>query len=604
MRWSTMQVRIALTFCVLLGTTLVGLSLVLVNVFRSSYLQTLRNGLGGQATLIAASAARMEANLVPRMPYDAMARTLQPDPATRITFVADDGTVVADTHLPITAVISAAERPEVRAALQGQPGQDSRFVSATGENMFFVAVPVSTTSSLRVVRVGVPLTTIAAAEWQAATTVLLVFLLAATVAMALAMLSARHIAAPLLTLRAMANRLAAGEVDVAMAIPREPTLADVARDFNAMASHVRRLIESREAERQRLSTVLMTVADGLLVVNAGDQIVLLNPAAERLLRLDDPMLPISLDAVPIGAALRQAVQGARHLTGTAHTADLALEAPLRLLRMTTTSLPAPDNQHVVLVLHDLTDVRQAEHVRRTVLVNISHDLRTPVTALQAMIETLQDGALEDPAAARDFLDRMDDEAQQLAALVGDVLDLARLESGGLPFDYQPVALDAILAQVRDRIALQALNQGITLTLTVPPEPLTLLMDRRRIEQALLNILNNALRFTPAGGTITLAAASTDTMATITIVDTGAGIAPAELPYIFERFYKVDQSRRHGGAGVGLSIVRAILQQHGGQAAATSSQPGGTTITLLLPRPSATPPAYEPALVPPQKESAR
>ncbi len=285
---------------------------------------------------------------------------------------------------------------------------------------------------LGVARIGVPLTSIAQAQSRLAVVVFVAALLAATVALALAVWIARRTTRPLLDLRAMAARLASGELTVQVPIPADEEVAALAQDFNLMASRLRQLLATVEAERQRLATVLATMADGILMLSRDDQVTLANPAAQQLVPVPETALPAALGALTIGAALLPTVNVVRRAQPDAPPAiieELITRDTHRALRALVTRLPTPQDAQVLIVLQDLTDVRRAEQARRSLLANVSHDLRTPLASLQAMIETLQDGALDDRPAALDFLRRMDAEVQSLSRLVSDVLELSRIEVG-------------------------------------------------------------------------------------------------------------------------------------------------------------------------------
>ena len=246
-----------------------------------------------------------------------------------------------------------------------------------------------------------------------------------------------------------------------------------------------------------------------------------------------------------------------------------------------TRVPAAEAEQTLVVLQDLTDLRRAEQSRRIFLANISHDLRTPLASLQAMIETLQDGAIDDRAAADDFLRRMDAEVQGLNRLVGEFLELTRIQSGQLELALAPADLRTLLQDVAARMAAQAEQRGITLDLVLPEAPISVHADAGRIEQVLLNLLQNALTFTPRGGRVTLGAQLQADRVQIWVRDTGSGIAPEDLPHIFERFYKADRARSSTGTGLGLAISKHLVERHGGEIGATSELEQGTTVRFSL-----------------------
>jgi two-component system phosphate regulon sensor histidine kinase PhoR len=383
----------------------------------------------------------------------------------------------------------------------------------------------------------------------------------------------------------MAARLSSGDLHVQVLIPPDEEVAALAQDFNLMASRLRQLLATVETERQRLATVLATMADGILMLGREGQVTLANPAAQQLAPVLETTLPTTLDTLAIGAALLPTVRAVwEDRTDVAPTVveEIVTTDTRRSLRALATRLPTPQDDQMLIVLQDLTDVRRAERARRSLLANLSHDLRTPLATLQAIIETLQDGALDDPAVAHEFLDRMDAEVQSLSRLINDVLELSQIESGQLALHLMPTDLRMLLETVVARMEAQAQQCDISITLALPPDLPMVGIDAPRIEQVLFNLLQNALNFTPASGSVTLTAALADDHVVARVQDTGIGIAPDDLPHIFERFYKADRSRSSGGTGLGLAIVKHLIERHGGRIWAESQLGRGTTISFTLP----------------------
>jgi two-component system phosphate regulon sensor histidine kinase PhoR len=581
MRW-----RIASAYVLLIVGTLTLLALVLFQLLRTTYVRTLEAGLAGQARLVAAIASAQTAPVS----ADALAATVQNLHAelnARVTLISADGTVLADSFQSPAANGNLIDRPEVRDALALGQGTNERISVATGDDMLYVAIPTGLPGTPNgVARVGVPLTTIAQAQTRLAVAVLLAALIAALIALALAVLIARRTTQPLLELRSMAARLAGGDLDVQARIPPDEEVAALAQDFNLMASRLRQLLATIETERQRLATILATMADGILLLGRDNAVMLANHAAAQLLALPGDTIPIALASVPIGPAILPAVQ-AVHRSQTQNQAFVVEEVIVptnqHSLRAVVTRVPAAEAEQTLVVLQDLTELRRAELSRRMFMANISHDLRTPLASLQAMIETLQDGALDDRAAAEDFLCRMDAEVQGLNRLVGEFLELTRIESGQLELALAPTDLRTLLRGVAARMAAQAEQRGIKVALALPEALLSVNVDAGRIEQVLLNLLQNALAFTPRGGQVTLGAEAQADGARVWVHDTGAGIAPEDLPHIFERFYKADRARSGGGTGLGLAIAKHLVERHSGQIEAESQVGMGTSVSFALPR---------------------
>jgi len=236
----------------------------------------------------------------------------------------------------------------------------------------------------------------------------------------------------------------------------------------------------------------------------------------------------------------------------------------------------------LVILQDLTQVRRLETVRRDFVSNISHELRTPLASLKALVDTLRDGALEDPPAAQRFLDRMEVEVDALTQMVQELLELSRIESGQVPLQLQAVSIAEAVNIPAERLRPQAERAGLRLDVTLPADLPPVLADAERIQQVVTNLVHNAIKFTPPGGRVTVTAQAAGAEVIVTVQDTGVGIPAEDLPRIFERFYKADRARAGAGTGLGLAIARHIIQAHGGRIWAESAKGRGSNFYFALP----------------------
>jgi two-component system phosphate regulon sensor histidine kinase PhoR len=237
---------------------------------------------------------------------------------------------------------------------------------------------------------------------------------------------------------------------------------------------------------------------------------------------------------------------------------------------------------VLIVVHDLTDVRRAELMRRDFVANVSHELRTPVAALRSVIETLADGAMDDRPVAEEFLRRADTEAERLVQLVEELLELSRIESGELPLAIKPTDVTALVQEAVERLHAEAARRHQQISVDLGPGLQDLPLDATRVDRAVGNLLQNAIKFTPEGGSISLKADLEDNQLHVSVTDSGIGIAASDLPRVFERFYKVDQSRASGGTGLGLALVKHAVEAHGGSVRAESRLGEGSTFSFVIP----------------------
>lgn len=356
---------------------------------------------------------------------------------------------------------------------------------------------------------------------------------------------------------------------------------DMATAFNRAASSLEALVAAASQERSRLTAALNSSTDAVVAVDAQTRVTFANSAAGRLLGRD---AEIALGSpfvwlVPnqdLAAALRSSREGARSETRI-------IERPNReFFRVIVTPIVGGGDWSSLVVFQDLTDVKRVEQVRRDFVANVSHELRTPLAAVKAVIETLQGGALEDASAARGFLAQADAEVDRLVQMVEELLELSLIESGEVPLAEEAVQVSDVLASAVERLRAQAQRQKLRLSLEASGGA-TVQGDRVRLERAVVNLIHNALKFTPEGGSVQVSAAAADGGGVVVRVeDTGPGIEPQDLPRVFERFYKGDRSRVGGGTGLGLAVVKHTIEAHGGTVSAESEAGKGSRFTFWLP----------------------
>jgi len=360
-----------------------------------------------------------------------------------------------------------------------------------------------------------------------------------------------------------------------------PGLQDLTKALAFVAEQLGGQIDALKGERAKLSAVLNQMTDGVLIVDDSGRVQLLNPAAERLFQVPKKSaLNRSVVEVlryhQLVDLWRKAQTGERQSImieiGPQHLFLQVVAIPLKI------SLPG----NTLVLIQDLTQLRKLETVRRDFISNVSHELRTPLASLKALAETLQEGALDDPPAARRFILRMETEIDNLTQLVNELLELSRIESGKVPLSFQRLRPCDLLKPAYDRMALQAERAGLDYQLDCPPDLPPVFADPDRISQVLINLVHNAIKFTPPSGKITVSAYQDNDQIVFFVRDTGVGIAQKDLNRIFERFYKADRARSGGGTGLGLSIARHMIESHGGYIWAESEEGVGSTIYFSLP----------------------
>ncbi len=572
---------------VLVVTTL--LAIYLIQVARDLAISNAETQLIGQAHLVARSAV-VRWDDPPLL--DALAKDLASDVTNRITIIRLDGTVLGDSDGAPALMENHATRPEVAAVLADQRGVSVRQSTTLGRELIYAAVPIRRDGTLiGVARVAQSLDSVNDQIARLRFVAFLGVLVSGILAALLASLLSRYIIQPINALTAVTSGMAAGDLDL-RADPRgTDEIGQLGLTFNRMADELRETIGIISDERAKLSAILETMGDGLLMIDHAGEVVLANSAAERLLspvlsrQTSRPQRAVhgrALIEVAHDHELPRLVEGARR-RGETSSMLLELGAGRRTIRAVAAPVRGVAGQPVLLVLQDLTEVRRLETARRDFVANISHELRTPLASLKALVETLDGGAIEEEDAARHFLSLMNGEVDHLTQLVRELLELSRIESGQVPLTREPIApLDLLHLGVM-RLATQAERAGLLLTIEDRADLPAVFADRDRIGQVLLNLLHNAIKFTAPGGQIIVSAVPQEGMVAFAVRDSGTGIDPDDLPRIFERFYKADKARSGGGTGLGLAIAKHLISAHGGILSARNNLDGpGATFTFTLP----------------------
>ena len=333
-----------------------------------------------------------------------------------------------------------------------------------------------------------------------------------------------------------------------------------------------------DSNRARLAAVLDQMTDGVLIASAKGTIQFANPAAESIFGKN--LVNRSVTATLRNHQLIQAWQHCQELD------EIQIETAEISGKRHFLQLVAIPDQHApggsLLVVQNLTRIRKLETVRRDFISNISHELRTPLASLKALTETLQDGALSDPEAAPRFIGRIATEVDALTQMAQELLDLSKIESGQIELDRKPVSPEKLLSSAAERMKMQTERAGLVLSMECQPNLPQVSADAPRIEQVLVNLIHNAVKFTPPGGDVILMADTGENAVRFAVSDSGEGIPEDDVPRIFERFYRVDKSRAGGGTGLGLSISRHLVESHGGEIWAESVEGEGSTFYFTLP----------------------
>jgi two-component system phosphate regulon sensor histidine kinase PhoR len=579
--------RIALPYTLLTIIVMGGLALYLAYFVRQSHLDDLRAQLATEARIVAADVSPLLAEPQLDNEIDELAKQWAGQLQARVTIIAPDGAVLGESDEARAEMDNHLFRPEVQQALLRGEGSAIRYSRTVDYDMLYVAIPITPGKEIAgIARVALPLDEIDAAVARLRQALLGVMVATTLVVILMAVILAERTAAPVRRLTHAAERLADGDLYVRLLSAGQDEVGDLTRAFNNMADQLRQKVSTLAREQSRLAAILDHMADGVLIADSNSRVRLINPAATRLLDIEqEKALGRSLAEV---VRHHQLIELWRRCVEQGSQQVEIVEVDRKGIFLQAIASPFQENEApgYLLILQDLTRIHRLETVRRDFISNISHELRTPLAGLVALVDTLRDGALDDPPAAAHFLDRMDVELDALTQMVQELLELSRIESGQVPLRLIPVAIPALVTPTVERLRPQAERANVALQVEIRADLPLVSADPQRIGQVVGNLVHNAIKFTPPSGRVIVRAypAEKDQAAVvIEVADTGVGIAAEELPRIFERFYKADRARSGGGTGLGLAIARHLVQAHGGRIWAKSKEGRGSTFYFSLPQ---------------------
>jgi two-component system phosphate regulon sensor histidine kinase PhoR len=379
----------------------------------------------------------------------------------------------------------------------------------------------------------------------------------------------------------MAEALAHGRLDARSDAAGDEFGALLAA-LNAAGANIGATIDELRFERAQLAALLNASSDATVAVDSNGTVVYLNDAARAMFEQSGaaetgrPFIEVvrdhDLNELMVSAAQR----------GERSVRVVAYGQAQRWLQATAVPIAGAGTWAALAVFHDLTEVRRLDSMRRDFISNVSHELRTPLAGIRAAAETLHEGALEDAAAAREFLGHIQRETDRLTQMVEELLELSRIESGAAPLRFAQLDASALVRAAAERFRQQAERAGLSISAEAPDEPVTVIGDEERLERALGNLIANAIKFTPPGGSVTVSAEAVEDAVFVRVRDTGIGIAPEQAARVFERFYKADKGRGDG-TGLGLAIVKHIVRAHEGSVSVESHPGRGSLFTMRLPR---------------------
>ncbi len=574
---------------------LVAAAVLTSGLVRQFYLEQTTSDLEARARLIREQVAGALSRGEPAT-VDALCKRLGHESSTRVTVILASGEVVGDSEEDPSRMEPHGRpgRPEIAGALDGATVSSIRYSRTLRRSMIYVAIPIRESSAaaervVAVVRTSIPLAsvrdTLRSVYWQIALGMLALALLSAVASL----IVARRITRPLEHLRRGAEFFARGELDRALPVSDVTEIGVLAESMNQMAAELDKRITTVTRQRNEQEAILRSMTEGVLAVDTQARVVSMNDACARMLSMDPHQvrgrtIQEVLRNPPLQELVERALTAAEPVEG-----DIVLRSEgQRFLQVR--GAPLHDGQRrqigAVLVLNDVTRLHRLESLRRDFVANVSHELKTPITSIKGAVETLEDGAVDDPADAKRFLDIVARQADRLNAIIEDLLSLSRIEGDTerAAVTLERNSIESVLTAAVQACEAKAREKNISLELSCDPV-LETRISAALIENAVVNLIDNAIKYSQAGKPVRIEAGARPAEIVIAVHDQGCGIAAEHHARIFERFYRVDKarSRSAGGTGLGLAIVKHIAKAHGGSVTLESTPGRGSTFRIHLPR---------------------
>lgn len=506
---------------------------------------------------------------------------------TRVTVIAEDGLVLSDSHHQVAEMDNHRSRPEVVEAVNSKSsGSSIRYSDTIEEEMLYFAIPVYENNNLQgIVRTARSLSFIRSILIEDIKSYFLFFVILAIVTIFLSWRLTNGIVKPLETVTDTAAKISQGDLSQRIPVRKyNSEIEKLAEMFNHMAAELEDKINEISQEKNRIEVILKSMVDGVIAVDKEGKVVLTNPAARKIFNIDENKIKgkeliSSLFSHRIDMYLQRAFDQKESISR-----EIKYKNPdQKIIQATFIPLLADDDSinGGVIVLTDITELRKLETVRNDFVANVSHELRTPLTSMVGYLDTLLESDIKDPETRNKFLKIIKEETDRLSVLIKDLLNLSKIESQNI--DLKAENFKKVLDKVINLLKTNAEKKNIELKLDIPEELPLVYMVREQIEQVLINLIDNAVKYTPKNGEIKIKAEKKGDKVYFSIEDNGIGIPQADQERIFERFYRVDKarSRELGGTGIGLSIVKNIIKQHGSEIKLESREGEGSKFSFYL-----------------------
>lgn len=581
--------KLTLVFCSLIVIVLSSV-FSYINTHLKDYLeQRIQNSLKNELYL---SRDIVEGELSRGVPFsglDKLANKIGRSLDLRVTIIRPDGKITGDSGMTEEGFLNAENhlnRPEIRSAATYGFGQSKRFSTTIKTYMLYMAIPLRDNGTKGFLRLSIPLSDLESVMAKMRNIIIAAFVLALVLTFGFGYLISYMVSKPILEMSAIAKNFAKGDFSKKIHLREGDEIGDLARALNYMSDELKNKMGKIVYEEAKLDVVISSMFEGVLLTDAKGDILMMNPSLRKLFLIDtapEGKKPIEImrnnriqDIVDV------IIKNRKSLMTEEVFANISEEKIMRINGGPI--IKSGSMEGVILVFHDITELKKLEKVRQDFVANVSHELRTPLSNIKGYAETLLGGAIREEANSKEFLDIIYHESGRLSNIIDDLLDIARMESGKVKMVFLPIAAGLAVKKAVDVLKKSASNKSITIEYAIPENLPKALADEGRFMQVLLNLLDNAVKYTPERGNIRVTASKKDNHLQIDVIDTGSGIPEKDIPRIFERFYRVDKarSRELGGTGLGLSIVKHIVQAHGGEVWVVSTLGKGSMFSFTIP----------------------
>ncbi|MDP1759209.1 MAG: ATP-binding protein [Thermodesulfovibrionales bacterium] len=594
--------RILLSYIIIAPLLFIPLEIYLSQVIKDNHIAKLKESLGIQAGLIA--------DEIPRHSKDSLddfCRRYKKKTGARITVIASDGKVIGDSDELSEKMDNHIDRPEIQEAAVSSSGSSIRFSRTVQKDFFYFAVLLDEKKHKGFLRLAVPLHDMEKAISSLRMRIAIASIVTLLAAILTGLLQARKVTKSIEEIAAFSREVTAGDFKTRLFLKEKGEIGELAKNINAMAHELKKRLERSNEDRHRMEELLKNMPDGFVLLDAQGKVLICNPAAKKVFGVERDIEGRPLLEVIRNVGLTDIMKKVADKEESV-VQEMEISYPKELYLMATAAPfyypPGSKNvSGVMLSFHDITRLKQLEDMRRDFVANVSHEIKTPITAIKGFAETLLGGAIDDKENASRFLQTIKNHSERLNSLVEDLLTLSRIELGDIKIEKTAVSLDDVIDTVFTTLRNKAEIKGIYLKKEMPENLCEIKADRNRLTQILLNLVDNGIKFTDTGGVTVRARGTKDEgretrdecvlhpseavvhrplFIEISVEDTGIGIPQKHLSRLGERFYRVDSSRSRelGGTGLGLAIVKHLVKAHGWEMKIESTQGKGTIVSIL------------------------